>query len=329
MKRRSSKPHRGSIYVAVAGASLLIALIGLTAAYTARIEVHAAEAQQHLLHAQSLAVSSVELAVARIDDDDDWRSNYSHGATTTISPTGTNDKFRFRFLDEQDGDLADDVADPITIHGIGQSGRSTFVYRTQCVSMPIEEGPIELQAFDSWDSKGNQSEMDIDRGSWIGQHFRVDLPEEAIDWKITQIDVMLKRDGDSTHLDLVLYEADNQGMPAAELQSVRIERQQMSRYSFNWVSSNFDVSRTASDSHDLCLGVTSEHGDRKAYAYFENDNVWRANSHLLIGKEDDGWKEKKSDESLWFRVRGTYTTLDGSQTELIPGSWQRVEAPGP
>jgi hypothetical protein len=129
---RRNRTRRGSVYVAVLGAAMVVSMTALCAIHVQQIEVRRAASERSLNEARLLAQSAIEFALGRIDLDPDWRSNYQSGdlnPDASESPTSIgNGGLRFKLVDA-DGDLADDVNDPVTIYGYGLIGRATFVYQ--------------------------------------------------------------------------------------------------------------------------------------------------------------------------------------------------------
>jgi len=125
-----SRPRRdGSVYVAVLGVAMILGVIGLASMQIARIELRAGVAGDEMARARLMAQSGVEFALGRLDLDPNWRTTYSHGVeepSDSWISLGTTGMFRFELRDS-DGDLADDLTDPVTVRGIGKVGSATSV----------------------------------------------------------------------------------------------------------------------------------------------------------------------------------------------------------
>ncbi|HMO86262.1 MAG TPA: hypothetical protein PKC18_15215 [Lacipirellulaceae bacterium] len=115
------RSRTGVVYVAVLGVAMIIALLGLAAVHISRVETRAMAGAEQIAHAQLLSASAVELALARIAIDANWRSTYSSGVEVPSATWTTlgNGSVRFALVDP-DGSLSDDPRDGITIRGIGR-----------------------------------------------------------------------------------------------------------------------------------------------------------------------------------------------------------------
>lgn len=129
--------RRGSIYAMVLGITMLITVIGIAALATSRVTARAASESTHWQEAGSLAFSAVEQAVGQLNAEgalapDTWRNGYTSGQTgfTTSIKDG---RMSWSLVDEGDGLIADDYADPIKIYGIGEVGRVRRVYSARLV----------------------------------------------------------------------------------------------------------------------------------------------------------------------------------------------------
>jgi hypothetical protein len=123
------RPRSGTIYVAVLGVAIIVALIGLTTLHLSRTELDVLLGVDHMARAELLAQSAVELAIERIDADSNWRTTFTSGAEVppdSWTTLGTGGSFKFVLVDN-DGSLADNSADPLTIRGIGRYGDATQV----------------------------------------------------------------------------------------------------------------------------------------------------------------------------------------------------------
>lgn len=116
--------RRGVVYVAVMGVALIISMMTLAALHVVRIEVRATGGLDLMTAAQNAANAAVELAIARIRADANWRTTYTSGQETPQSTWTTWDarsKLKFVLVDD-DGNLADNDRDPVTVRGIGSAG---------------------------------------------------------------------------------------------------------------------------------------------------------------------------------------------------------------
>ena len=118
----------GSVYILILGTSVILAVIGLSAAMVSRVQTRSVQAEGDWAEAQTLAVSASEGALAEIAAHSDWRTRYS-GTTRTVSfGRGT---MRWSLKDEKDGDLGNNPNDPFLIVARGQVNRAAQLSEQQ------------------------------------------------------------------------------------------------------------------------------------------------------------------------------------------------------
>lgn len=108
---------RGSVYLAVLGAAMLVALIGVAGVMVNRVQYRTAAANREAAAAGVLARSAVELAMHRIAEGG-WRAAYPHDTWAAEQILGGG-KITFKLLADG-GNLAD--ADTVRIVGRGRAG---------------------------------------------------------------------------------------------------------------------------------------------------------------------------------------------------------------
>lgn len=123
-------PRNGTIYVAVLGVALIVAVTGIAAMQVARFELREAVAVDEIARGQLAAESGIEYAISVINSNSTWRSDYVSGVATTLTDArnilpGTG-RFAFTFTDK-DGDLADEVQDSVTLRSVGTAGGAVGV----------------------------------------------------------------------------------------------------------------------------------------------------------------------------------------------------------
>ena len=136
--RRPPLRRRGSIYAMVLGITMLITVIGVGALATSRVTARAASAATDWQDAGCLAFSAVEHAIAKLNAEapaapDTWRNAYTSGQTGFSTALGGG-RMSWTLVDEDDGLIADDYADPLKVYGIGRVGKVTRVYSAQLIT---------------------------------------------------------------------------------------------------------------------------------------------------------------------------------------------------
>lgn len=128
--RSRTRARRGSTYILILGVSVILMVIGLSAATVARVNTRSVAVDNDWAEAQVLAFSAAEHALAAIQATDDWRTKFRSSETTVNLARGT---FRWRLVDEADGDLADNDAEPFLIVARGQVNDGAYAVGLNCV----------------------------------------------------------------------------------------------------------------------------------------------------------------------------------------------------
>src|SRR5262245_59134912 len=115
--------RRAGVYVVVLGTSLVVGLLGLSALVAQRVQNRMLTSSNDVRQAQLNAHSAVELALLTMKTDTNWRTSQSNGAWFTGGATGAG-TCSVSVTDPADSDLADDANEPVTIRGIGYSGKA-------------------------------------------------------------------------------------------------------------------------------------------------------------------------------------------------------------
>ena len=122
-------PRRsGSVYIMVLGASLLVALIGVSSLMAARVQRRSATLTADKIQARELARSGIDrvmLGAKRNLLDSIWRTRLKNGnyedkafAGGTFSVTG---------IDPIDGDLTNSNDDPVLLASVGVYGEAKYI----------------------------------------------------------------------------------------------------------------------------------------------------------------------------------------------------------
>ncbi len=141
-KRRTHR--RGSLYVAVMGVTMIVAMMALTAMHVVRLNLNSAIGRHDRYEAALLGSSAVEIALIALANDPDWRTNLLSGVEYPATPvTLGGGTFTFKLVDE-DGNLADDLSDSVMLQGIGRVGGVTHVEQVRL--QPTGSGLTCLEA---------------------------------------------------------------------------------------------------------------------------------------------------------------------------------------
>ena len=123
MKMR--RTSRGSIYIAVLGAAMLVTLIGLSAMLVMQIQNRAAGGVNDAAEARLYARSALEMGMYWIRTDPFWRTHKGNGAWAANVPIGGG-SFSLDASDPVDGDIQTGASDPVLLTGTGVKGLSRY-----------------------------------------------------------------------------------------------------------------------------------------------------------------------------------------------------------
>ena len=125
--RRRHHNRRGTVYILVLGTAMIVTTIGMSALLIMRVHTRIAEASLDEVKARFYAQSAVDVATFWIAADADWRPTYTNDTWTPYDTAGEL-KFRLKFVDEQDGDLADDVYQPVRVYAEAKVKAAVRIY---------------------------------------------------------------------------------------------------------------------------------------------------------------------------------------------------------
>lgn len=269
------------------------------------------------------AQAAVELAMRVIEQDVNWRTNYTHGVETTQMNFG-NGTLSWKLLDASspsDGNLADDVADPVEIKGIGRVGDALIVERVVVTDqgVGVEEGPLQVKA----SGFGGSGWVTVNSTSWVGMYFIPELPGDAVEWKVSSIDFWIaKNGGPSQTLIVNLSEADVNHLPATQIDSVSVPESNLPT-AMTWYTVPFSGHAGMPPGQPVCVTLECTSTSNVADVFVDPANV-TADAEMLTGGESSPWSADPT-SSLHFRVKATYTTAGG--VKVTTGTWRRAGYP--
>lgn len=125
--------RRGTVYLHVLAVATIVAVIGLASVRLGRLGLRDQTTAADTVQARLLADSVLQIVVAELNDDADWRTTYDHGEWQPPRKLAVG-RFSFMLEDETDQDLENDPADPVRLHiRAGTSGA------IRCVSVELTE----------------------------------------------------------------------------------------------------------------------------------------------------------------------------------------------
>lgn len=128
-RARGGAGRRGSVYVLVLGASLMVAAAGVAAVAVSRAGTRGAVLDRDWAEAGAAAGAGLELLVGQINATPAWRASLASGGTVGPVTIGRA-RVVMSVVDETDGNLADDPSQPVRLYASARVGGAS---RTQSV----------------------------------------------------------------------------------------------------------------------------------------------------------------------------------------------------
>lgn len=138
-RRKTRCSRRGSIYVAVLGASMIVVVIGVGALLAVRARARTVEVANEAEEARLCARSGIELARLWISQDPNWRSALS-GSPWTIEQQIGNGTVVLEVIDQVDGDPTNRPYDDIVLKATGTKGKARQILQ---VTLRAEPTPMD------------------------------------------------------------------------------------------------------------------------------------------------------------------------------------------
>lgn len=115
--------RRGSVYIAVLAAAMIVTIVGLSALLATRIQGRSAGAMNRAMNARFYARSAIEMGLYLVHQDPNWRADRVNGTSIAKQSIGSG-TFSLEAIDPQDGDLSDSVSDLLVLTGTGIDGQA-------------------------------------------------------------------------------------------------------------------------------------------------------------------------------------------------------------
>ncbi len=117
--------RRGSMYVAILGASVTVMIIGMSALMTIRVERRATQGSTDFNSARLYAQSAVDLAYFMMNDDPKWKTTQTNGNWISMQPIGKG-FLSVDVVDPVNNNLQNNLLNTIVITGTGKQGDATY-----------------------------------------------------------------------------------------------------------------------------------------------------------------------------------------------------------
>ena len=122
--------ERGSVYILVLGASLLVAVIGISSLMAARVQRRSTTLTADRIQACELARSGIDFMMYGANDittNSVWRAKLNNGDYTNVAFGGGT--FTVVGVDPNDGDLINNNGDPVVLTCTGDYRKATYILR--------------------------------------------------------------------------------------------------------------------------------------------------------------------------------------------------------
>jgi len=117
--------QRGSVYVMVLGASLIVALIGIASLMATRVQLRTVNMAKDKAQARELARAAVDRGLWEVEANPLlWRLTFASGSLSNV-PLGDG-TFTLGAVDPVDGNLVIG-SDPVVLTGVGETGGAKYM----------------------------------------------------------------------------------------------------------------------------------------------------------------------------------------------------------
>jgi len=164
MFKNNCTNRQGTIYVAVMGVTLIVAIMASVGMVVVRLESRIVQANAQQQQARLLAQSAVEFAVNWIQRESNWRNILVNGYEGPATNYGQG-SIAWKAVDA-DGDFTNDLQDPVEIQGIGRVGEAVVVE-----SVTLEPGGPGLSCLNA--AMHSNGQILLQGGALLGAH-RID-----------------------------------------------------------------------------------------------------------------------------------------------------------
>ena len=121
-----SARDRGSVYIFVLGASLLVAVIGISSLMAARVQRRSIQTTAGMTQARELARSAIDRGLWEIKANlGFWRTLFVFTPLTEVPFAGGT--FTLTATDPVDGNLTNNITDPVVLTGVGKCGDARYM----------------------------------------------------------------------------------------------------------------------------------------------------------------------------------------------------------
>lgn len=299
---------------------MIVSLLGIASLITVRIQRRQMAVSTDRRAARMNANSAVELALRVITNNANWRTTYSNGVETAPQSLGANGSGTVSWiLVDTDGSLTDADTN-LRLAGVGRVGNTVQVSSVKLATLTSNNAE---QTWLDENKPGDGSNFVLDTGNGIGTNFTPTLPPDAISWSVTRVEVWCTsfQSGD---LDAQVTTQDSWGNPAAAIDTVTVSSADLPN-KFDWHEVIFPNATGLSPSEGACVVFKHQSGGRCARIKRGYESTASPGTSLKTTTNGGLSWTSHSDQDLWVRIYGSYSTATGIQP--VTGTWTWAAAP--
>lgn len=145
---------------------MMVAVIGMSAIALTRVQTRIANANRDVTKARFYSQSLIDVVLLRLAGNANWRNTYTDDTWSTAETVG-DVTLQFKLVDE-DGDLADDAADPVRLYAKATVGQAVRI-----VSVLLDKGEAVEAATTTFEKRINNSNDDVEQHTGNGWMYEI------------------------------------------------------------------------------------------------------------------------------------------------------------
>ena len=190
----------------------------------------------------------------------------------------------------------------------------SYLLRTPEPPTPAEvEGPEQVLIAHDAPPSGSVRELGVNSRVACGAYFKPSLPADAVRWKVTRVEVFVRRAGLSTPAPVIfdITDATATGRPGGTVLATSSVSAGALPLLPQWraVAFSSDAVTSLTPGQALCLVArTNDTSAQAAFQYEDGGTAMAPGTHWLAWSRTSGWTGAQDTADLRFRVWGTVTT---------------------
>ncbi len=322
VKKRIRNCHaKGGVYIVVLGTAMFVTVVGMSALLMARINTRITNADRDIVKARYYAQSLIEVGMLKAMTDPNWRTTHTNDIWST-DYTWDETVVTYKFVDENDADLADNPADPVRLYAKATVNDAVRIYSVVLRQVGASSETSEI-LLSSHDPGGTSSDM-IQEWYWHSQYFQPSLPPGTTSWSVTRVRFQAEISGNGSDgiTKVQLRTEDGSSLPTSTVLEEKLMNETDLTSSPTWQEFAFSGVSGISPTAGLCLVFEWAGGNQSARV--EIDYGSTNGGHQTSGDQGSTWVPSSS-ESVVHYVYGKYIT-DPPFTP-VAGTWRREMLP--